>query len=620
MKKTICWNGCDVSGEMSDFLRCCGEMGYPVKESSGKGSLIFKKCRGVDRLHVSRQGTTWVIEASNAGLARRGVACVLAGVECDDKLPFDSFGIMLDCSRNKVFELDFLKRYFLQYAMFGCNSVLLYCEDTYVIPSEPFWGYMRGGYTMSELKELDAWCSRIGIELSGCIQTLGHLEHPLQWAFAYGKMKESERILLPGSDESYALIRKMLEFWSEALKSRVIHLGMDEAHDLGRGTSFDKRPGVKPITLFNEHLAKVNAMCGEFGYKSPVIWSDMYFRLTSKTHDYYDTEGNLPKSVVSQIPPNVRLAYWDYYHKERGFYEKYIDIHRATGRDTMLFSGFWTWAHFWYNHAYTEVTARPGIEACLKSKLRQLYFTMWGDDGAYCCYRTALAGFCHCAEIACQSKDPDRAAALYQAVTGEDYKLTLALSEISEPLGKSMVFGDPEILILDDPLYAINWRGMKALDSKVPKTLQARIEKLLKQIPDSLCREANDYSLMRAMLHVLRLKYTVREKLEKAYQADDRKAVKKLLPYVIKWIEEMEAFQQIFRDNWLGYARPFGLETHQIRHAGQLERVCELYRRLSEYSCGLLETIPELDASCGPAATGYQLRLNKFVNSGSALK
>ena len=120
------------------------------------------------------------------------------------------------------------------------------------------------------------------------------------------------------------------------------------------------------------------------------------------------------------------------------------------------------------------------------------------------------------------------------------------------------------------------------------------------------------------MLHVLRLKYTVREKLEKAYQADDRKAVKALLPYVIKWIEEMEAYRQLFRDNWLGYARPFGLEVHQIRLAGQLERVCELYRRLSEYTCGLLDSIPELDASCGPAAKGYQLRLYKHISTGCA--
>jgi hexosaminidase len=44
----------------------------------------------------------------------------------------------------------------------------LYTEDTYQIPDEPFFGYLRGAYTEAELREIDDYAYALGIEVVPC--------------------------------------------------------------------------------------------------------------------------------------------------------------------------------------------------------------------------------------------------------------------------------------------------------------------------------------------------------------------------------------------------------------------------------------------------------------------
>ena len=73
------------------------------------------------------------------------------------KKQFNTFGVMLDMSRNAVMSVDGLKMLFPLLKKIGYNMVMLYTEDTYEIDDEPFFGYMRGRYTQQEMKEIDIW-------------------------------------------------------------------------------------------------------------------------------------------------------------------------------------------------------------------------------------------------------------------------------------------------------------------------------------------------------------------------------------------------------------------------------------------------------------------------------
>ena len=94
-------------------------------------------------------------------------------------------GVMLDCSRNAVLKVETIKRYADIIKKMGYNTLMLYTEDTYEIESQPYFGHLRGRYTKQELKEIDAYCNEIGLELVPCIQTLAHLATMFKWQNEY---------------------------------------------------------------------------------------------------------------------------------------------------------------------------------------------------------------------------------------------------------------------------------------------------------------------------------------------------------------------------------------------------------------------------------------------------
>ena len=65
------------------------------------------------------------------------------------------FGVMLDMSRNAVMKVEEVKNFILILKRMGYNSLQLYTEDTFEIEGEPFFGYMRGRYSIEELKEIE---------------------------------------------------------------------------------------------------------------------------------------------------------------------------------------------------------------------------------------------------------------------------------------------------------------------------------------------------------------------------------------------------------------------------------------------------------------------------------
>ena len=127
-----------------------------------------------------------------------------------EKPLFVSDGAMVDMSRNAVMNVKTVKFMLRKMALMGMNAFMLYTEDTYEIEGRPYFGYMRGRYTKDEIRELDAYAIKLGIELIPCIQVLGHLATHLKWTAASG-YKDTANVLLVGADATYALIEDMFK-------------------------------------------------------------------------------------------------------------------------------------------------------------------------------------------------------------------------------------------------------------------------------------------------------------------------------------------------------------------------------------------------------------------------
>ena len=136
---------------------------------------------------------------------------------------YERLGVMIDMSRNAVMNVKALKEYLVLLKKMGYNSVMLYTEDTYEVEGEPFFGYMRGRYSVAEMQELDEFANNLGVELIPCIQTLAHLNQALRWGTI---PVDCNDIMLVDDDRVYDLIDRMFKTLKKCFKSPYIHIGI----------------------------------------------------------------------------------------------------------------------------------------------------------------------------------------------------------------------------------------------------------------------------------------------------------------------------------------------------------------------------------------------------------
>lgn len=568
------------------------------------------------------------IEATKGGVAIaysrtvdafRAIGIVLGGARVEDGDPiaqasgFDSLGVMLDASRNGAYTVGALRDLILRAALMGIDACMLYMEDVYEVPGEAFFGYLRGAYSAEELKGLDDYAFSLGVELFPCIQTLGHLEQVLQWP-AYKELRDDERIILAESPKTYELLEKMIEAASAPFRSRRINLGMDEASGIGQGgykRLFGER---RPFDIMNAHLAKVRDICARRGLE-PVIWSDMYFRLGSKTHGYYDKEWRLPEGVAEKIPADVRLVYWDYYHEDYDFYREWIRRHRELGTEPFVALGSWTWNRFWAELDFAARTIAPGMRACRDEGIREAILTNWGDDGMEVDIKSALPAWQLFAECAyAGASDPDAYAATvaeaardnFRGSVGGDYDAWVGASALdrlpgveSRPINPSKVFLYEDVLLgLWDPQYPV-------------AQLPAHYASLASRLEAAAARGGADAALAFPALiaRVLAAKTALRPRLLEAYRARDAAALRALadaeLPELSRLVDEL---WRAHRELWLATYKPFGLEVLEMRYGFVRTRLSSLRERLAAYIEGRVDSIPELETVLrAPYAEGQKL-------------
>ncbi|MBE6363235.1 MAG: beta-N-acetylhexosaminidase [Lentisphaerae bacterium] len=572
---------------------------YPISESGNGTILSFKKVES-DTLYVnvaSKDGKA-LISYSSVAAAARGIGMVLSGLQGENKATFETVGIMVDVSRNMVMTVEHFKKWLRRLALSGGNIVFIYAEDTYKMEDEPFFGFGRGGYTMAELQELDRYAISLGIELVGCIQTLAHMAQVLQWP-AYNKVKDTENCLLVGADATYKLIEKMFDFWSQALSSRRIHIGMDEAHDLGRGKYLTLN-GRKPTwEIMTAHLKKVEVLAAERGLK-PMIWSDMFF--THAGGGYYNPNAEFPIDTADEIPESVSLVYWDYYNRDAEFYAKMIRCHRKLGRNILMGSGLWTWYRWWYDPWQSERTIRPCIAACQQEKVREIFFTMWKDNGAYCCYDSGLAGIVLACDLCYGVDDKKLTSKRFAAVCHADYDAVILAGRMTIPMGYELVQEaspviNPVTLLWDDPLSGIGYGTcIQMVPDFVSRTLR-QYDELLEKLPE-FCdsNEAGSFSFAISLINAVRQKLAIREALLAAYAVKDRTKLHNIAYAAIPAaVAALHTFEAEFRKQWLAAARPQGMECIQIRNAGVAVRLEETALRIKEFLDGTIDSIAELE-------------------------
>ncbi len=544
-----------------------------------------------EALRLSREGDTLTVEAPDLSGVARGLFLAAQAIRHDEPLPageqkrhFEACGAMLDVSRGGVLTVASVKKYIDVHAALGLNLMMLYTEDVYPVEAYPYLGYLRGRYSREDLLTLDEYAAQAGVELVPCIQTLAHLAQFLQWE-ENAALRDTADCLLIDEPETYRLIRACVASAKQCFRSRRIHIGMDEAHGVGLGRYFEKHGAQDRFALLNRHLQRVVEICEAEGLK-PIMWSDMFYRIGSKTNDYYDPDAVVPKAAAEAIP-DVALCYWDYYHTDERFYAQMLQRHHALGREIWFAGGVWTWSGFLPHASLTEETMYPALRACLKAGVQTVLATHWGDDGCETNYFLSLSLLTifseHCwLGDACT---PEAARHLGERLSGLDGDALAAFDAFyadaqDHRAGKGLFYCDPLF-----PLTEGLW-DLRGYDDRLSQALAV----LGKRRADPRC----EYAWLLLTIAQKKLRWITA--LRPAYKAEDRGRVRAMAQAQLPELRALyEQFFTVFRDQWESTYRQNGWETHCVRIGGTIRRLEDAQRELLRWADGEIAHVDALE-------------------------
>lgn len=507
---------------------------------------------------------------------------------------FETFGVMIDFSRNAVMTVDTLKHFLTILKKMGYNTAFLYMEDTFEIEGEPYFGYMRSRYSIEEMKEIDEFAASIGIEAIPCIQTLAHMRTFFKWR----KVNvDCDDILLTDDARTYELIENMFKTLSSCFRSKRIHLGMDEAHMLGRGKHLDIHGYENSSTIIKRHLARICDMAKKYDYEL-LVWSDMFFR--SWNGGYTDGSGSkVPDEVKAALPQSVAPVYWDYYHTEEAHYDRMFGMHKQLSNRTWFAGGVWSWQGHAPINEFSLTSMLPALRSCRKNGIKNVFMTMWGDDGGECSHFTQLPALLYLAEAARGNFDEDKIKAKFRRMFGmsyDEFMLLDAPNNIAPELpvsynnpSKYMLYSDPFLGFLDYTVKA----GVGETYKKHASDLHAAAKKSRKY--------GYLFQTLATLCDVLSVKYELGVKTRAAYQAGDKAELLRLANEDYTLLEKhLRAFYAAAEKQWFLENKPSGFEVQDARLGGLMQRVAACKKRLIAYANGKVAEIPELSVDILP--------------------
>lgn len=525
-------------------------------------------------------------------------------------MKYDHFGVMLDVSRNAVMKVDEIKKFVDLMVKAGYDSLQLYAEDIYAVKDEPFYGYLRGRYSAEEIKEIDSYCREKGVELIPCIQTLAHFTNSAKLP-RFAPIIDTADILLVGEEETYKFIERIFATLKENFTSRKVNIGMDEAHMIGLGEYLNRHGLEDRMQILIKHLNRVVAIAEKYGFY-PIMWSDMFIRLVN--NGIYNTELDEEKSKkIAEIRsgiPNVGLCYWDYYNQDKKVYDANFNTHKILTDDVWFAGGAWSWNGFAPLNDFALRTMRPAMKSVRENGVKNVFITMWGDDGKECSFFSLLPSLFYIRKLADGTEDEQTIKEEFYKTYGISYDamLTLDLPNYCNgyPKGK---FQCPSKVMLYNDCFAGMWDPVVEKEGVIDYS--SHVEKL-----KSARKEAKEFSYLFdsaiSLCKALQLKYDLGVRTRKAYKSGDKKQLKKLSCEYFETAKRVKKFTDDFRTLWFKENKAFGWEIQEIRLGGLKARIEECGSRLKNYASGRLDRIDELEEEVIALSPEQDLQYNVY--------
>ena len=504
------------------------------------------------------------------------------------KLNLKRFCLMLDCSRNAVMNIENLKSWVDICELLGFTSLMLYTEDTYEIDGHPYFGYARGRYTKNELKEIDSYAVSRGIEIIPFIQTLAHIEQIFRWK-DYAPLNDCDDILLCDDERVYSLMDAMFTTLEECFTTRMVNVGMDEAHHIGRGRYYDLHGECEHSNILLKHAHRVADIAKNHGFEI-CMWSDMFFNFATGSKGYFNPTAEVDESVGALIPDNASLIYWDYYKRRTEDYSAMLRLHDKIKDGCWYAGGVWTWDGFSTQNRYSIEALKSSLEACRECGVENLIITTWGDGGAECSVYEALPALFFASEYVNGNTDMNRIKERFSELFGIGFDEFMLFDQVMREETEAFYLSPSKYLLYNDPFIGL-------LDTTIPESCQEDFINLCNLTLPLTEHERWGYLFKTNHLLCVAVaeKCDIGIRIRKAYREKDTDKLREYATELRKIKDEVHEFYLAFEKQWMRENKPYGFEIHDVRLGGLMTRLAHCADRLDGYANGDFAAIDELE-------------------------
>jgi len=556
---------------------------------------VYAKLQG-NTLYIGTQSKSCYARALT--LAAKAISEGKTEFEIVQNAHFKTCGALIDMSRNGVMTVSALKKYMLYMLSMGFNMLMLYMEDVYELEKYPYFGYVRGRYTVAELKEIDDFAYEIGIEVIPCIQTLGHMEQYLKWSAA-DEIRDTANVMLAENEKTFELIDEMIKTMKNAFRTDRIHIGMDEAWSLGTGVYLQKNGYHKKIDIFMKHLKKVCEICEKYDLK-PMVWSDMIYQYMSKTGSRYTGDIDFSQEFLDSVP-NSDFCYWDYFTTDENKYREILSSHKRLGRNLIFAGGNWTWCGLLPNRDYTDKPMYTALKACLETGVDEVLATMWNDDGAETNYFFGLPGLALFSEHCylgdnCTKED---VVSMAEFVTGISDDVYDAFANLHRPLMQGDWRIDLSMPCMGKRLFYTDILYNLTGSVEFYKTNGNLYEEALGKIHEAMLKKDKWYDFYYyavKIFEILAIKKDIIINFKKAYLSGNTQYLQNLADNILpELITKFEKYDEANEKLWRTTFKMFGFDVLSARIGVVINRTKYAQKTILKYLNGEINKIEELE-------------------------
>ncbi len=321
-------------------------------------------------------------------------------------------------------------------------------------------------------------------------------------------------------------------------------------------------------------------------YKTDGV-SDMFFRLVSG--GAYASVKELPEEVLDLAPENLTMLGWNYYFTDSKYYENMLNLYKKFNRPLCYAGGANSWHGVTPMNGFAMKQTKAVIEGCKRANVKNYMFTVWGDDGAECSVFACLPSLAYAGALTNGRRDYKK---LFERMTGIAFDKFMRLDLNNEVVEKYSVVAAPsKYMLYNDCLQGLMDCTVKECDAEKYVGIARKL---------NACTKNEEWGYLfktqEKLARLLAVKYDLGVKTRKAYQANDKQALRSLIENEYKQVlKRLEEFYTAFEEHWYLENKAYGFEVQDLRLGGLKQRITHIRKILTDYISGKTDKVEELE-------------------------